>query len=94
MEDAANEAGVPFTTKHAGTMFGGFFTDRDTVTNYEQVMACDTAAFSRFFHAMLDNGVYLAPASYEAGFISAAHGDAELNATLDAARAAFKTLAG
>ena len=92
MEAAASEAGVPFTTNHAGTMFGGFFTDRDEVTNYQQVMACDTEAFSRFFHAMLDNGVYLAPASYEAGFVSSAHGDAELDATLEAARASFKSL--
>ncbi len=92
MEAAATEAGVAFTTNHAGTMFGGFFTDRDSVTNYEQVMACDTGAFSRFFHAMLEHGVYLAPASYEAGFVSSAHGDTELNATLDAARKAFATL--
>jgi glutamate-1-semialdehyde 2,1-aminomutase len=92
MEAAATEAGVPFTTNHAGTMFGGFFTEADSVSNYAEVMACDTEAFSRFFHAMLDNGVYLAPASYEAGFVSSAHGDAELNATLDAARKAFATL--
>jgi len=89
MESAAAEAGVPFTTNHAGTMFGGFFTDSSSVTNYADVMACDTEAFSRFFHAMLEHGVYLAPASYEAGFVSAAHGDGELNATLEAARAAF-----
>ncbi|MEE4659847.1 MAG: glutamate-1-semialdehyde 2,1-aminomutase [Halieaceae bacterium] len=89
MESAAAEAGVPFTTNHAGTMFGGFFTDRSSVTNYAEVMACDTGAFSRFFHAMLEHGVYLAPASYEAGFVSSAHGDSELNATLEAARAAF-----
>ncbi len=92
MEAAAKEAGIPFTTNHAGTMFGGFFTDREEVTNYQQVMACDTETFSRFFHAMLDNGVYLAPASYEAGFVSSAHGDAELDATLEAARASFKSL--
>jgi glutamate-1-semialdehyde 2,1-aminomutase len=92
MEAAARDAGVPFTTNHAGTMFGGFFTELDTVTNYQQVMACDTDAFSRFFHAMLDNGVYFAPASYEAGFVSSAHGDGELNATLDAARRAFASL--
>ncbi len=92
MESAAAEAGVPFTTNHSGTMFGGFFTDRDEVTNYAQVMDCDTEAFSRFFHAMLEHGVYLAPASYEAGFVSSAHGDAELNATLEAARAAFRAV--
>ena len=92
METAAAEAGIPFTTNHAGTMFGGFFTERDAVSNYAEVMACDTERFSHFFHAMLQNGVYLAPASYEAGFVSAAHGDSELNATLDAARTAFASL--
>jgi glutamate-1-semialdehyde 2,1-aminomutase len=92
MEAAAAEAGVAFTTNHAGTMFGGFFTDRETVTNYSEVMDCDTGAFSRFFHALLDHGVYIAPASYEAGFVSAAHGDTELNATLEAARKAFAAL--
>ena len=92
LESAAREAGVAFTTNHAGTMFGGFFTERAEVGNYQQVMACDTDAFSRFFHAMLERGVYLAPASYEAGFVSSAHGDSELNATLDAARGAFAVL--
>lgn len=92
MQAAAREAGVPFTTNHAGTMFGGFFTERESVSNYAEVMACDTDAFSRFFHAMLDNGVYIAPASYEAGFVSSAHGDSELNATLEAARKAFASL--
>tara|TARA_R110002110_G_scaffold90705_1_gene235749 strand:+ start:7736 stop:9016 length:1281 start_codon:yes stop_codon:yes gene_type:complete len=92
LEQAAAAAGFPFTTNHAGTMFGGFFTDAATVTNYRQVMACDTPAFNRFFHAMLDDGVYLAPASYEAGFMSAAHTDADIAATVDAARAAFASL--
>jgi len=92
LERVAAEAGVAFTTNHAGTMFGGFFTERDTVSNYQQVMACDTEAFSRFFHAMLDGGVYLAPASYEAGFLSSAHTDEDINATLDAAATAFAKL--
>ncbi|MEP5766160.1 MAG: glutamate-1-semialdehyde 2,1-aminomutase [Halieaceae bacterium] len=92
LETAAAAAGIPFTTNHAGTMFGGFFTEQPEVTNYQQVMACDTEIFSRFFHHMLDNGVYLAPASYEAGFMSAAHGDAEIAATLAAAAASFAAL--
>lgn len=92
LEQAAAAAGVPFTTNHAGTMFGGFFTEAETVSNYSQVMACDSTAFNRFFHAMLDAGVYLAPASYEAGFMSAAHSDADIAATVDAARAAFASL--
>jgi len=92
LRDAAQAAGVPFTTNCAGTMFGGFFTDAPQVTHYAQVMACDTAAFNRFFHDMLDRGIYLAPASYEAGFMSAAHSDADIDETLAAARAAFAAL--
>ena len=92
LQSAADSAGVPFTTNHAGTMFGGFFTDADSVTNYEQVMACDTDAFNRFFHVMLNNGVYLAPAAYEAGFLSAAHSDADIAETVAAAHTAFASL--
>ncbi|MCR9185056.1 MAG: glutamate-1-semialdehyde 2,1-aminomutase [Halieaceae bacterium] len=92
MEQAAAEAGVPFTTNHAGTMFGGFFTNAANVSNYQQVMACDGAAFNRFFHLMLEAGVYLAPASYEAGFTSAAHSDDDIEQTLTAARSAFAGL--
>ncbi len=58
--------------------------------SYDKVMRCDVERFKRFFHAMLDGGVYLAPSAFEAGFISAAHGDAEIDATLEAARRAFK----
>jgi glutamate-1-semialdehyde 2,1-aminomutase len=92
MQAAADAAGVPFTTNHAGTMFGGFFTDKPQVENYADVMACDTAAFGRFFHHMLERGVYLAPASYEAGFMSASHSDADLEETLTAARESFAAL--
>ena len=92
MQKAADAAGVPFTTNHAGTMFGGFFTEETKVTNYQQVIACDNAAFSQFFHAMLDAGVYLAPASFEAGFMSACHTDADIEATVAAAASAFAAL--
>jgi len=92
MQKAADAAGVPFTTNHAGTMFGGFFTDAEAVKNYADVMACDTQGFARFFHEMLDEGVYLAPASYEAGFMSAAHTDADIEASIDAAARAFAAL--
>jgi glutamate-1-semialdehyde 2,1-aminomutase len=88
----AAAAGVPFTTNHAGTMFGGFFTEVEHVTNYQQVMNCNNDLFNQFFHGMLEAGVYLAPASYEAGFMSAAHGDAEISATLDAAASVFAGL--
>jgi glutamate-1-semialdehyde 2,1-aminomutase len=90
--EAASDAGVPFTTNHAGTMFGGFFTDEEAVTNYTQVMACDSDGFNRFFHVMLEHGVYLAPASYEAGFMSSAHGEGDIAQTVAAARIAFAAL--
>ncbi|MBC6905370.1 glutamate-1-semialdehyde-2,1-aminomutase [Saccharophagus sp. K07] len=88
----AKETGIPFTTNHVGTMWGGFFTDADSVSNFRQVMACDTARFNRFFHGMLQAGVNLAPASYEAAFMSAAHTDDDIDFTLAAARSVFKTL--
>jgi glutamate-1-semialdehyde 2,1-aminomutase len=93
LEERASNAGIALTTNHVGSMFGLFFTAADSVGNYAQVMACDTARFGRFFHAMLAEGVYLAPAAYEAGFISAAHGDAEIDLTLDAAERVFASLA-
>ena len=92
MEAAARQAGVPFTTNHAGTMFGGFFTAEPQVENYAQVMACDTATFNQFFHKMLDAGVYLAPASYEAGFMSSAHSAEDIEQTVAAAAESFASL--
>ncbi|TQV71712.1 glutamate-1-semialdehyde-2,1-aminomutase [Exilibacterium tricleocarpae] len=93
LRERAAAAGIGFTTNHVGSMFGVFFTDAATVTNYEQVMACDGERFNRFFHAMLDAGVYLAPAAFEAGFMSAAHSGEDIQFTLDAAERAFATLA-
>lgn len=92
MERVARETGIPFTTNHVGTMFGGFFTEEKQISNYQQVMACDTERFNRFFHGMLEAGVYLAPASYEAGFISAAHTDEDIQATIAAAAKVMKSL--
>ena len=80
------------TTTGVGAMFGLFFTT-EKVETYAQATACDTAAFNRFFHAMLDNGVFLAPSAYEAGFLSSAHDEAVIEATLAAARIAFKAVA-
>ena len=91
LEDAAREANVPFSTQRVGGMFGMFFSE-ETVDTFAQAVACDTARFNRFFHAMLERGVYLAPSAFEAGFMSSAHGDAEIAATIAAARAAFKSL--
>ena len=92
LREAAKSAGIAFTTNHAGTMFGGFFTQEPSVSNYDQVMACDIDRFNRFFHAMLEGGVYLAPASYEAGFMSSAHSDADIEQTIATAAAAFAAL--
>jgi glutamate-1-semialdehyde 2,1-aminomutase len=92
MQAAAREAGVPLTTTRVGAMFGLFFTDQQ-VDTYAQAVACDTAAFNRFFHAMLERGVYLAPSAFEAGFMSSAHTPEVIEATLAAAREAFQVVA-
>jgi glutamate-1-semialdehyde 2,1-aminomutase len=73
-------------------MFGLFFTDAPEVTSYAAATRCDVERFKRFFHGMLAAGVYLAPSAFEAGFVSAAHGDAEIDATIAAARGVFSRL--
>jgi glutamate-1-semialdehyde 2,1-aminomutase len=78
----ANKHGIAMSVNYAGSMFGLFFTDVERVTNYQQAVSCNTAQFNHFYHGMLDNGVYLAPASYEAGFVSAAHSDDIVQQTL------------
>jgi glutamate-1-semialdehyde 2,1-aminomutase len=92
LRERAKAAGIAMTSNHVGSMFGVFFTEAEHITNYQQVMACDTDRFNRFFHGMLEGGVYLAPASYEAGFLSSAHSDADIEETLDIAEHVFKTL--
>ncbi|MDL5365752.1 glutamate-1-semialdehyde 2,1-aminomutase [Xanthomonas sp. NCPPB 2654] len=92
LEQAAAAAGVAVTTNQVGAMFGLFFTT-EKVETYAQATACDTAAFNRFFHAMLARGVFLAPSAYEAGFLSSAHDEAVIEATLAAAREAFAVAA-
>ncbi len=86
---AARDAGVPMAGDSEGGMFGFFFADH-LPQNYAAVMATDKERFNRFFHAMLERGVYLAPALYEAGFVSAAHGDDDIAATVAAAREALR----
>lgn len=85
----AIKAGVPFSVNRVCGMFGLFFTD-EKVETFAQATACDLAAFKRFFHAMLDRGVFLAPSAYEAGFISSAHTEQDIAQTLDTARDAFR----
>lgn len=81
----ADKYGIPMSVNYAGSMFGLFFTDVTRVTNYQQAINCNTEQFNRFYHGMLEKGVYLAPASYEAGFVSAVHDESIIQATLEIA---------
>lgn len=92
LQERADAAKIPFTTNQVGGMFGCFFSHEQKVSTFDQVMACDVPRFRKYFHSMLSNGVYLAPSAFEAGFVSAAHGDKEIQLTLDAAEKAFATL--
>ncbi len=89
LKQAARAASIPFSTNHVCGMFGLFFTDKSPVRYFREVMNCDVERFKRFFHAMLDEGVYLAPSAFEAGFVSGAHGEAHVAETLAAAKRAF-----
>jgi glutamate-1-semialdehyde 2,1-aminomutase len=89
---AADDTGIPLSVEHRGGMFGFVFTDEGPVRRFSQVAAADVERFKRFFHGMLDAGVYFAPSAFEAGFVSAAHGEEEISSTLEAAREVFATL--
>ena len=88
---AAKDAGITFCTDSVGGMFGLYFASKPPAS-FAEVMQCNKEKFNRFFHAMLDHGVYLAPSAFEAGFVSAAHTDADIDATIAAAREVFKSL--
>ncbi|MEJ2681649.1 MAG: glutamate-1-semialdehyde 2,1-aminomutase [Gammaproteobacteria bacterium] len=92
LEAAAHDCNIPFTTQHVGTMFGFFFTESKTVSTFQEVSACNIERFKRFFQGMLQEGVYLAPSAYEAGFLSSAHDDSLIARTLTAARRVMQTL--
>lgn len=92
IQKAADEANLPFTTTQVGGMFGLFFTQALQVTSYQQATACDVPRFNRFFHGMLERGVYLAPSAFEAGFMSTAHSAEDINTTIAAAREVFALL--
>jgi glutamate-1-semialdehyde 2,1-aminomutase len=92
LKERAHQAGIAMTTNAVGGMFGLFFSAEQKVSCFTQVMQCDQALFKRFFHAMLEQGIYLAPSAFEAGFVSAAHSDADLDKTLDIAETIFKRL--
>ncbi len=92
LQDRADAAGIPFVTTQVGGMFGLYFSGADDIVTFADVMGSDADRFKRFFHLMLEGGVYLAPSAFEAGFTSIAHGDNELAITLDAAERAFAKL--
>tara|TARA_R110002072_G_scaffold98034_2_gene215849 strand:+ start:3342 stop:4625 length:1284 start_codon:yes stop_codon:yes gene_type:complete len=92
LREVAAEFEVPFSTNQVGGMFGFFFTNADPVTNFDQVMGADTELFNQFFNGMLKEGINLAPSPFEAGFISSAHGSAEIEQTLAAAKTTFQNI--
>lgn len=92
VQATAEHHGIPFSTNSVGGMFGWFFTESAPVSNYAQATACDIARFQKFYHLMLEEGIYLAPSAFEAGFVSSAHGEKELNQTIETADKAFSQL--
>ncbi|MCF6436068.1 glutamate-1-semialdehyde 2,1-aminomutase [Pseudoalteromonas sp. MMG022] len=91
-QQAADDAGIALTTNYAGGMFGFFFTDAHSVSSYQQATECDLERFKRFFHLMLEEGVYLAPSAFEAGFVSTMHTQQDIENTIAAAKRAFAKL--
>ncbi len=92
MVERAGAVGIDLSANQVGGMFGLFFSDQNPVSNFSQVMACDQERFVRFFHGMLREGVYLAPSAFETGFVSSAHDEQAIDATLEAAERVFSTL--
>jgi len=92
LQAAAKEAGIALTTNQVGGMFGFFFSDEAKISRFSQVMQCDIERFQKFYHGMLDEGVYLAPSAYETGFISSMHDDAVIDKTIAAAQKVFAAL--
>lgn len=92
LKTLADKHNVPLCVQYVGGMFGIFFTEQSAVKNFQEVMKCDAAKFNRFFHLMLEQGVYLAPSAFEAGFMSLAHSDEDIDRTLAAADIAFGQL--
>lgn len=93
LKKAAEKHGIPFTVNRVGGMFGFFFTEQKHITCYDDVTKCDIERFKRFFHLMLEHGIYLAPSAFEASFMSLAHSSREIEATLEAADRCFAIMA-
>lgn len=92
LEQRAAKANIALTTNQVGAMFGFFFTEDKNISSFEQVSACDAERFKKFYHGMLNEGVYLAPSAYETGFVSSTHSDDDITKTLDAAEKVFSAL--
>ena len=92
LTEVAKQAGIDFTTNQIGGMFGLFFSDEENIDSFDKVMQCNQEQFNQFFHGMLAEGVYLAPSSFEAGFVSSAHSDEDIEATINAAKKVLSNL--
>lgn len=92
LREKSDAANIPLTTNHIGGMFGFFFTEENTVSSFQHVMNCNTDHFNQFFHGMLEEGIYLAPSSFEAGFVSSAHMYDDIDATITAAKKVLSKL--
>jgi glutamate-1-semialdehyde 2,1-aminomutase len=92
LRERARAAGIPLCTTSVGGMFGLFFTEANEIKTFDDVKKCDIARFKQFFHAMLEEGIYLAPSAYEAGFVSSMHGEKEISKTLQASEKVFGKL--
>jgi glutamate-1-semialdehyde 2,1-aminomutase len=90
--EAAKKNNVPLTANYIAGMFGLFFSKEEKITSFAQVTACNQDHFNKFFHGMLNHGIYLAPSSYEAGFISAAHTEEDIQQTIEIANKVFASI--
>jgi glutamate-1-semialdehyde 2,1-aminomutase len=92
LTEVAVTAGIPLKTNYAGGMFGLFFSIEEKIDSFDKVMQCDQERFKKFFHGMLNEGIYLAPSSFEAGFVSSAHSNENITDTINAAKKLFQNL--
>jgi glutamate-1-semialdehyde 2,1-aminomutase len=92
LSQVANELNIPFTANHVGGMFGLFFSNEEKIDSFDKVMNCNQEQFNKFFHGMLAEGIYLAPSSFEAGFVSSAHSNGDIKATINAAKKVMSNL--
>jgi glutamate-1-semialdehyde 2,1-aminomutase len=92
ISEVANDLNIPFTTNHVGGMFGFFFSNDSKIDSFEKVMNCNQELFNKFFHGMLEEGIYFAPSSFEAGFVSSSHSNENIESTIDAAKKVLSKL--